>query len=492
MSTATAIFNEDGQAANRRGCAREPLKWVVLVFFGENNWGKLLDINERGMRFEYAEPPSLGQRIGFTFEAMGRLPAHFGGEVVSNSFRAAGEIKWTREFERMAGVEFRGLAEESREHIRHWLSFEASSSSVTRSGEAKREAPASQPKMIEPVASSAEDAGRKVGPDGSGPELEKSECKVEPMGTLDSQLVAKILEAPTFEAYSKLLADADQKHKPLSGSKRWMTRTGLLAVSGCLAILAVAAGVKMILPVWARKSEAATRIASLSMNESEPSSAKFYPNGKNPFLVEVLDAENRRWLLWFVNKAPKNRPDQGDRESSVPSSPGPLARAAGQTRQLASAKPGPSHEFTLVSPNVSHPQASGLTENSLSTAVSAVPAEAPPLAAAIGGMAARGAKPVPVTQALPVGGQVQVARLVRSVPPVYPPLAKTNHVAGNVTLDALIDANGKVTDVKVLSGPSLLQGAATDALRLWKYEPARLDGHPVSTRLSVIVKFRAE
>jgi protein TonB len=145
-----------------------------------------------------------------------------------------------------------------------------------------------------------------------------------------------------------------------------------------------------------------------------------------------------------------------------------------------------------VSPNVSHPQASGLTENSLSTAVSAVPAEAPPLAAAIGGMAARGAKPVPVTQALPVGGQVQVARLVRSVPPVYPPLAKTNHVAGNVTLDALIDANGKVTDVKVLSGPSLLQGAATDALRLWKYEPARLDGHPVSTRLSVIVKFRAE
>jgi TonB family protein len=489
MFTGTTIFNEDGQAANRRGCAREPLKWVVLVFYGEHNWGKLLDMNESGMRFEYAEPPSLGQRISFTFEAMGRMPAPFGGEVISDTFQAAGEIKWAREFERMAGVEFAGLAEESREQIRHWLSFEASASTDTRGDQAKREGPVPERRLPEPAGSSTEEACKGVDPDGSGPVLEKSDSDVEPIGILDFQLAAKILEAPAFEAYSELLAVEDRKRKPASGLKQRMTGTGLLAASACLAILAVAAGVKMILPASARRSEAARRISSSSGNDPESGSAKFSPNAKNPFLVEVLDAENRRWLLWFVNQASKSKPGAGGHESSVPASPAP-SRAAGQTQQLASAKP--LREFQLVSPHVSRPSANGLSDNSLSIAVPVVPAEASPLGATLGGMVARGAKPAPVTRALPIGGQVQEARLIRSVPPAYPALAKTNHVAGDVTLDALIDANGKVTDVKVVSGPSLLRAAAMDALRSWKYEPARLDGHTVSTHLSVIVKFHSE
>jgi len=97
--------------------------------------------------------------------------------------------------------------------------------------------------------------------------------------------------------------------------------------------------------------------------------------------------------------------------------------------------------------------------------------------------------PVPVIPALPAGSRVHEAHLLKSVPPVYPALAKTNHVTGEVTLDALIDSTGKVTDVKVITGPTLLRQAAMDALRLWKYEPALLDGHPVSTHLAVTVKF---
>jgi protein TonB len=44
--------------------------------------------------------------------------------------------------------------------------------------------------------------------------------------------------------------------------------------------------------------------------------------------------------------------------------------------------------------------------------------------------------------------------------------------------------------MKPLSGPVALQQAAMDALRQWKYEPARLDGQPVSMHLSVTMKFR--
>jgi protein TonB len=89
-----------------------------------------------------------------------------------------------------------------------------------------------------------------------------------------------------------------------------------------------------------------------------------------------------------------------------------------------------------------------------------------------------------------VGGQVQAARLLKSVPPVYPAIARSNHQNGDVTLDALIDASGNITEVSVISGPALLRKAAIEAVRQWKYEPAQLDGRAVPMHLRVTVKFR--
>lgn len=91
-----------------------------------------------------------------------------------------------------------------------------------------------------------------------------------------------------------------------------------------------------------------------------------------------------------------------------------------------------------------------------------------------------------------VGGDVKPARMISSVPPVYPALAKTQHVAGDVRVDALIDATGRVGTMKVVSGPSLLQQAAMDALRQWKYQPATLDGKAVSMHLTVTIQFRLQ
>jgi protein TonB len=93
---------------------------------------------------------------------------------------------------------------------------------------------------------------------------------------------------------------------------------------------------------------------------------------------------------------------------------------------------------------------------------------------------------------VPVGGDVKPARMTSSVPPVYPALAKTQHVAGDVRVDALIDATGRVTTMKVVSGPSLLQQAAMDALRQWKYQPATLDGKAVAMHLTVTIQFRLQ
>jgi TonB family protein len=56
------------------------------------------------------------------------------------------------------------------------------------------------------------------------------------------------------------------------------------------------------------------------------------------------------------------------------------------------------------------------------------------------------------------------------VEPIYPDLAKRMKVEGVVKIEATVDAEGKVTDVKKISGNSLLSIAAEDAVRKWKFE----------------------
>jgi len=93
---------------------------------------------------------------------------------------------------------------------------------------------------------------------------------------------------------------------------------------------------------------------------------------------------------------------------------------------------------------------------------------------------------------VPVGGDVKQAQLISAVPPVYPQMARSQRLSGNVTIDALIDANGRVTTMKVVSGPALLHQAAMDAVKQWKYKPATLNGQAMSMHLTVTVQFKLQ
>jgi TonB family protein len=109
-----------------------------------------------------------------------------------------------------------------------------------------------------------------------------------------------------------------------------------------------------------------------------------------------------------------------------------------------------------------------------------------------GGLVGGSKQPAAPVAPLPVGGDVTAAKQIFSVPPVYPTIARTQRVSGNVVLDALIDATGRVATMKVISGPVLLHQAAMDALKQWKYQPATLDGKPTAMHLSVIIQFRLQ
>jgi protein TonB len=97
----------------------------------------------------------------------------------------------------------------------------------------------------------------------------------------------------------------------------------------------------------------------------------------------------------------------------------------------------------------------------------------------------------PATPATPVrtGGAISPPVKVRHVMPVYPEIARAARVQGDVVLDCVIGAEGRVTEVRILGGPVLLQTAAADAVKQWLYRPTLLNGVAVPVIMSVTVRF---
>ena len=92
-----------------------------------------------------------------------------------------------------------------------------------------------------------------------------------------------------------------------------------------------------------------------------------------------------------------------------------------------------------------------------------------------------------------ISAGVAAGMLVSKAPPVYPPVypidAKKAGVSGTVVLAATIDTDGRVKELHVVSGPDLLQQAALDAVREWRYRPYLLNGLPVEVRTTINIIF---
>jgi len=63
---------------------------------------------------------------------------------------------------------------------------------------------------------------------------------------------------------------------------------------------------------------------------------------------------------------------------------------------------------------------------------------------------------------------------------------------GNVTIDAVVDTQGEVRSINVLSGPPSLRESAAAAFRQFLYEPATRNGKPVPAHVTVTIHFRFE
>lgn len=91
---------------------------------------------------------------------------------------------------------------------------------------------------------------------------------------------------------------------------------------------------------------------------------------------------------------------------------------------------------------------------------------------------------------LKISEGVEQAQLVSRIEPRYPPLAVQTKKEGTVLLHAIIDVDGRIAGLEVVSGPPMLVQAAFDAVRQWRYRPTYLNGQAVEVETSITVIFR--
>jgi protein TonB len=90
---------------------------------------------------------------------------------------------------------------------------------------------------------------------------------------------------------------------------------------------------------------------------------------------------------------------------------------------------------------------------------------------------------------LRLGGKVMSQKLRKKIAPVYPALARQNHIEGTVRFHLIVSTDGTVKQLEVMSGQPLLVQAALDAVRKWEYEPTTLNDEPVEVDTTVDVIF---
>lgn len=91
--------------------------------------------------------------------------------------------------------------------------------------------------------------------------------------------------------------------------------------------------------------------------------------------------------------------------------------------------------------------------------------------------------------AVHVPSTIVAGLLVVKILPIYPPIARAARVQGTVVLEAMISQAGTIEKLRVASGPVMLQQAAVDAVKAWRYRPYLLNGEPVEVETAVNVVF---
>ena len=95
----------------------------------------------------------------------------------------------------------------------------------------------------------------------------------------------------------------------------------------------------------------------------------------------------------------------------------------------------------------------------------------------------------PPPQRVHISQGVSKGLLVYRIEPTYPPVARAAHIQGVVVLTAIIDKEGNIQNLQIVSGHPMLVPAAIEGVKQWRYKPFLLNGQPLEVETAVTVTF---
>ena len=98
-------------------------------------------------------------------------------------------------------------------------------------------------------------------------------------------------------------------------------------------------------------------------------------------------------------------------------------------------------------------------------------------------------KPAAPRGPMHISSGVAKGQLLTPIQPVYPAIARAARIQGTVVIQAIISKEGAIEQLQVISGPPMLQSAATEAVQRARYRPFMLNGEPVAVETTISIVF---
>jgi TonB family protein len=469
------------ESPERRLHPRRPVSALAYADLGEDNGGLVLNLSEGGMAVRAAVILAGDDLPKIRFQ----LPGSRGW------FEAAGQIAWTGDSRKIAGIQFRDLRPELRQMIQAWITSPEFGSDLPRKDQPPAPGNSASSTLSVSAAPSMDSPPSTPAADPPLP-LALQDARFQPPGGLPAARHAKVesvAKPPLIQRTTRLsnrtpdsILGLHATGVPGEGVPQIFSRgrlqfsvIALLLAAGSFAI-GLGAGRLGFGGIWA----AAKRLiggASSSVSLTRPQSAV------NTASAADLAAPNSN----LSASSPASSPHSG---ISLRVSKPAASQSGGSVAPIGSSagRPALNAAVQRKASSASAP-AKSANEDQGSSSVLNFP-ETPISASSSVAIGSRLYVSVPASTDSQLAGNLQIGRLIRRVDVTYPPEAVQQNLQGIVKLHITIAQDGSVREVSAISGEPVLASAAEDAIRQWRYRPTLLDGQPIETEADITVEFR--
>ena len=422
---------------DRRHAPRKPVKSLAYINVNSNNGGILVNLNKAGLAMRVIDPLVTGQHVHLAFLLM------LNG--IEEAVEVEGQVAWTDELGLSAGIRLNDLAPPSQQLLERWLSLDGGPvGDVGIQPGATQSNQTHQPPHLEP---------RTAGTPPSPPVVEPVQ---------QENAVADLRQA-----FAPAGASGAPAKRSAVGSiaARRVRRAAIAACGGIIVLLVGLAGIRLIrnysapslgelstfvrnvIP-WASDGPSAPTVAEQPTTRRRGSKARPRRNNTQGRSLTVSAATEQQAIEQPVSEQPLTKQPVLEQPTKI------VARPISRT---------------------SHIAVEGSTESRLVPAFN------------------RRAWPDPEGSHNPasilVAQQSPGILPERRVLPVYPPVARQRSIHGSVVVQASIDRDGVVNDVRLVSGDQLLSEAVLEAVKQWRYKPVRDDSESVERESRITVHF---